>query len=130
MYLTDRRYSKEHEWAKPEADNTVFVGITHYAQSQLGDVVYLALPSLGTKLAQFEEFGEVESVKAVSSVYSPVTGTVVGVNEKLASQPELVNQDPHGEGWIIKIEIENLGELDTLLNAEEYEALLSRSEHS
>ena len=130
MYSTDRRYSKEHEWVKPESDILVFVGITDYAQAQLGDVVYLALPSVGTKLAQFEEFGEVESVKAVSSVFSPITGTVVGVNEMLSSQPELVNQDPHGEGWIIKVEVENLSELDTLLNAEGYEAFLSGSEHS
>ena len=120
MYSTDRRYSKEHEWVKPESDNLVFVGITDYAQAQLGDVVYLALPSVGTKLAQFEEFGEVESVKAVSSVFSPITGTVVGVNEMLSSQPELVNQDPHGEGWLLIIRPDNPDQLKELMDSETY----------
>ena len=130
MDPSDRSYSKEHEWAKLEAGNQVLVGITDYAQEQLGDVVYLDLTKPGTKVAQSQKLGEVESVKAVSDIYSPVSGTVLEVNEVLADRPELVNQDPYGEGWIIRVEVENTSELDQLLDAEEYQAFLKELEQS
>ena len=127
MDPTDRRYSKEHEWAKLEGDNQALVGLTQYAQDQLGDVVYVDLPKLGTKLAQFQKMGEVESVKAVSDLYSPTTGTVVEVNETLAEHPELVNEDPYGKGWMVRVELENASEIDQLLTSEQYQAFLQES---
>ena len=100
--MADRRYTKTHEWVQFDG-KTVTVGITDFAQSQLGDVVFLELPSPGRKLAVRESFGVVESVKAASDLYSPVAGRVTDVNEKLAGKPELVNQDPYGEGWLLKL---------------------------
>ena len=100
--MADRRYTKTHEWVQVDG-KTVTVGITDFAQSQLGDVVFLELPSPGRKLAVRESFGVVESVKAASDLYSPVAGRVTDVNEKLAGKPELVNQDPYGEGWLLKL---------------------------
>lgn len=113
-------YSKEHEWARVE-DNKAVVGITDYAQEQLGDVVYVELPDPGTEVTRGDTFGVVESVKAVSDLYSPLTGKVIEINEALADKPELVNQEPYGSGWMIKIEFSNEAELDTLLSAREYE---------
>lgn len=102
--MADRRYTKTHEWVAVEG-KTVTIGITDFAQAQLGDVVFLELPNLGRKLAVRESFGVVESVKAASDLYSPVAGRVAAVNEKLATKPELVNQDPYGEGWLLKVEL-------------------------
>jgi len=102
--MADRRYTKTHEWLVAEG-KTVTIGITDFAQSQLGDVVFLELPSPGRKLAVRESFGVVESVKAASDLYSPVAGRVAAVNEKLATTPELVNQDPYGDGWLLKVEL-------------------------
>lgn len=102
--MADRRYTKTHEWIVVDG-KTVTVGITDFAQSQLGDVVFLELPSPGRKLAVRESFGVVESVKAASDLYSPVAGRVSAVNEKLAGKPELVNQDPYGDGWLLKVEL-------------------------
>lgn len=99
-----RRYTRSHEWLTVDG-KTVTVGITDFAQSQLGDVVFLELPAPGRKLAERETFGVVESVKAASDLYAPVAGKVVAVNEKLAARPELVNQDPYGEGWLLKLEL-------------------------
>ncbi len=102
--MPDRRYTKTHEWVVVDG-KTVTIGITDFAQSQLGDVVFLELPSAGRKLAVRESFGVVESVKAASDLYAPVAGRVTAVNEKLAGKPELVNQDPYGDGWLLKVEL-------------------------
>jgi glycine cleavage system H protein len=102
--MADRRYTKSHEWVTVEG-KTVTVGITDFAQSQLGDVVFMELPASGRKLAEGETFGVVESVKAASDLYSPVAGRITAVNEQLAAHPELVNTDPYGEGWILKLEL-------------------------
>ena len=102
--MADRRYTKTHEWVVVDG-KTVTIGITDFAQSQLGDVVFLELPSPGRNLAVRESFGVVESVKAASDLYSPVAGRVAAVNDKLAGKPELVNQDPYGEGWLLKVEL-------------------------
>lgn len=102
--MADRRYSKTHEWVTVEG-NEATIGITDFAQSQLGDVVFLELPSAGRNLASREGFGVVESVKAASDLFSPVAGRITAVNDKLASKPELVNSDPYGEGWILKLEL-------------------------
>ena len=102
--MADRRYTKTHEWVVVDG-KTVTIGITDFAQSQLGDVVFLELPTAGRKLAVRESFGVVESVKAASDLYSPIAGRVTAVNDKLAGKPELVNQDPYGDGWLLKIEL-------------------------
>ncbi len=113
-------YTKEHEWAKAEDDNHVRVGITDYAQDALGDVVYVDIPEVGTEVRAGEPFGEVESTKSVSDVYSPVTGTVVERNEALGSMPGHVNNDPYGDGWMIVIRLSDPGELGSLLTADAY----------
>ena len=125
MYPNDRKYSKEHEWALLEPDGRVLVGITDFAQEELGDVVYVALPKVGTQLAQFAMMGEIESVKTVSDLYIPVSGVVVELNSLLADQPELVNEDVYGQGWLIRVEITDEGELENLLSAEEYQTIIA-----
>ncbi len=117
----DLKYTKEHEWVREEDDNTVVVGITDYAQDSLGDVVYVELPQEGGTVTKNEPFGVVESVKAVSDLYSPVTGTVVEVNDAIIDSPEVINEDPYGDAWMIKVELSNPEELDDLLTAEEYQ---------
>jgi glycine cleavage system H protein len=116
----DLHYSKDHEWVRVEG-NIAVVGITDYAQDSLGDVVYVELPKPGDEFAANEPFGSVESVKAVSEVFSPVSGKVDGANESLNDEPEKVNQDPYGEGWMIRIEMSSALEVDSLLTAAEYE---------
>ena len=113
-------YSKDHEWVRVEGDTAV-VGITDYAQNSLGDVVYVELPKAGESFAANESFGSVESVKAVSEVFSPVAGEISGVNETLNDEPEKVNQDPYGDGWMIRVKMSNPGEVDSMLTAAEYE---------
>jgi glycine cleavage system H protein len=117
---TDRRYLDTHEWATRE-DGTVRVGITDFAQDELGDVVFVELPDEGEDLSAGDDFGVVESIKAVSDVYAPVSGTVTAVNDDLATAPELLNEDPYGDGWLIEVEVEDDGEFEDLLSAEEYE---------
>ena len=117
------KYSKDHEWARIEGDIAT-VGITDYAQNELGDIVYVELPEVGTQVEQGKSFGTVEAVKAVSDLFAPLSGEVVAVNEKLNDSPELVNQDPYGEGWMIKIKMSNPDEVEQLLSKEDYEALL------
>jgi glycine cleavage system H protein len=117
----DRRYSKEHEWLKQEGD-TAYIGITDYAQEQLGDVVYVDLPEVGAALTQFEKMGEIESVKAVSELYSPASGEVLMANEELVQKPELVNSDPHEAGWLLQIRLADVRQVDTLLSAADYDA--------
>lgn len=120
-YPQDLRYTAEHEWWRP-ADGAV--GITHFAQSALGDVVYVELPAVGTRIEAGKPFGTVESVKSVSDLYAPVTGTVVEVNAALADAPERVNRDPYGEGWMIRVEAARDAPAPTLLTADEYRALV------
>lgn len=123
--MADRRYTKTHEWVTVDGKEAT-VGITDFAQSQLGDVVFLELPSPGRKLAVRETFGVIESVKAASDLYAPVAGRITAVNEKLASKPELINSDPYGEGWILKLELN--GDLPPdLLDEAEYKKLTEAS---
>ena len=117
----DRRYSKEHEWVRADGD-VARIGITDYAQDQLGDVVYVDLPEAGTTLAQFEKMGEIESVKAVSDLFAPASGDVLQANGAVVEKPELVNSDAHGDGWLIELRLSDPAELDKLLSAEEYDA--------
>lgn len=120
MNPRDCRYSKEHEWVRLEG-GLAAAGITDYAQDKLGDIVYVELPPLGEILTQFEPFGVVESVKAASDLYAPLSGEVLEVNEELSDHPEFVNKDPYGQGWMIRIEPSDASELDNLLTAEKYE---------
>lgn len=113
------KYTKEHEWAKVDG-NRVVVGITDYAQEELGDIVFVELPEVGTELEQSETFGVVESVKTVSDLFAPVSGEVVEVNESLADEPDLINADPYGEGWMLAVEMSDPSELHDLISAEEY----------
>jgi glycine cleavage system H protein len=115
----DRKYLESHEYATTEGD-TATVGITDFAQDELGDVVFVELPAEGDEVTQGAEFGVVESIKAVSDLYSPVTGTVVAVNEELFDRPELVNEDPYGEGWMLEVEVTDEGAFEDLLSPEEY----------
>ncbi|MBN1224578.1 MAG: glycine cleavage system protein GcvH [Candidatus Aminicenantes bacterium] len=123
MYPDDFYYTKDHEWIKVK-EGVATVGITEFAQKQLGDVVYVELPAPGTALEFHQSFGVVESVKAVSDIYAPVSGEVTMVNEKLDDSPELVNDDPHGQGWIIQLRLKDVSELEKLLSASDYEKFL------
>ena len=116
----DLHYSKDHEWVRVDGAEAI-IGITDYAQNSLGDVVYVELPKAGEEFAANEPFGSVESVKAVSEVFTPIAGTVVKINEALADEPESVNSDPYGAGWMIRLKMANPGEVDSLLTAAEYE---------
>jgi glycine cleavage system H protein len=118
-YPDDLRYSKEHEWVRAEGSRAT-IGITSFAADELGDIVFVELPDVGAALKQFATFGVVESVKAVSDLYVPVSGDVVEVNEALRDAPELLNSDPFGEGWILKVELADPAELDVLLDAAAY----------
>lgn len=119
----DRRYSKEHEWALAEPAGLVLVGVTDFAQHELGDVVYVELPQVGERVVQFAKMGEIESVKAVSDLFSPVSGEVTDVNADLKSAPELVNESPHESGWLIRVKPDDASELDALMDAAAYAAL-------
>ena len=123
MYPAEFRYSKEHEWVCVEG-NTATVGITDHAQKALGDIVFVELPKVGDSVEAAKACGTVESVKAVSEIFSPVTGTVKEVNAALAETPELINQDPHGKAWMIKVSLSAPAPVDQLLTAEQYEAFL------
>ncbi len=127
MYPDDRQYSKEHEWIKMEGDRGT-VGITDYAQKQLGDVVYVELPDVGAKFAANEVFGTIESVKAVSELFSPVGGEVVEVNQSVVDSPEMVNKDPHGNSWLMVIKVDDATELGKLLTASQYKELTEKEE--
>lgn len=122
MVPTELRYTKDHEWVRVEGDEAT-VGITEYAAGQLGDIVFVELPEAGRKLDQFATFGVVESVKAVSDLFAPVSGEVVAGNEALAGSPELVNSDPYGDGWMIRLKVADATELDGLLDAGAYDQL-------
>ena len=124
----DLRYTREHEWAKQEGDR-VRVGITAFAQEQLGDVVFVELPKVGAKVTASKNFGVVESVKAVSDLFAPVSGEVVAVNGELGQKPETVNQDPYGKGWMLVVKPSSKGEWDQLLTAQQYEELIAQGGH-
>ncbi len=126
-YAADRKYAQSHEWVKMEGDLAV-IGISDYAQDQLGDVVFVELPAVGTDVEGGKAFGVVESVKAASDLFSPVSGKVEATNDKLAESPELVNKDPLGEGWIIKVRLSNPGQLDSLLDATTYQKKIEAGE--
>lgn len=123
MYPENYKYTKEHEWILVEGD-TGTVGITDHAQHELGDIVYVDLPKAGTAIEQGKALGSVESVKAVSDIYSPVTGEVIESNGELAGAPEKLNADPHGAAWLVKIKLANMAELDGLLSAADYQSYL------
>ncbi len=125
---SDLKYTREHEWAKKEGDR-VRVGITAFAQEQLGDVVFVELPKVGAKVAQKQSFGVVESVKAVSDLFAPVSGEIVEVNGQLTGAPETVNQDPYGRGWMIVVKPSNTSEWDQLLTAAQYDEFLAQADH-
>jgi len=125
MKPQDLKYTKEHEWVKVE-DDIATTGITDYAQERLTDVVFVELPKVGKVVRQGETLAVLESVKAVSDVYSPVSGEVVEVNESLIDKPELINQSPYDKGWIVKLKVKDLKELDSLMSAEEYEEFLEK----
>ena len=123
MYPDDYLYTKDHEWLKEEGEEAT-VGITDFAQKQLGDVVYVELPQAGVQLEFHQSLGVIESVKAVSDIYSPVSGEVIQINEELNDSPELVNEDPHGKGWMIRIKIKDQNELEKLMSLSEYEKFI------
>jgi len=123
MYPAELKYSKEHEWVRMDG-NIAEVGVTVFAQESLGDVVYVDLPAEGTEIKQFAKFGEIESVKAVSDLFSPVSGKIVEVNSAATDSPEIVNEEPYGSGWLIKVELSDTTQLDELMDAASYEATL------
>ena len=126
MNPNDRKYTREHEWIKIEdpATGQALAGITAYAQDQLGDIVYVDLPQPGTEIRHMAKMGEVESVKAVSDLYSPVSGQVIEVNEGLIDHPEMVNQDPFEGGWLLRVTMSDASEVDSLMSAEEYDSFI------
>lgn len=126
---SDLRYAKTHEWAELNDDGTITVGITDHAQHLLGDLVYIELPEVGAEAKTGEEIGVVESVKAASDIYSPVNGEVTEINEEVSANPEIVNHDPYGAGWLFKIQPEDEEELRDLLDADTYETLVEDEEH-
>jgi glycine cleavage system H protein len=123
MVPSDRRYTKDHEWVQVEGD-TATIGITEFAQGELGDIVYVEAPEAGKTVAQGDVLGTIESVKAVSELYAPVSGTVIEANASLAQAPETVNRDPHGAGWICKLKVASRAEADALLDAAAYATLI------
>lgn len=127
MYPDSLRYSKDHEWVSVEGDLCI-IGITHYAQDELGEVVFVEVPEPGQEFEAHEEIGTIESVKAVAEVFTPVAGEIVEVNEALADSPELINQDPHGEGWLVKVRFSSLGDLEDLMDSAAYEKFLEDGE--
>ena len=127
MSPDDRKYTEEHEWVMVDGSSgsTAVAGITEYAQDQLGDIVYFELPKVGDSVAHLGKMGEVESVKAVSDLFSPINGTVTEINEKLLDHPELVNEDPFGEGWLIKVTMTDVAELDGLMSSGDYDTFIA-----
>ena len=121
----DLRYTKEHEWVKPTSGKNFHVGITDYAQSALGDIVYIQLPKVGDSVTQGKVCGEVESTKSVSEIYAPLTGKIIAVNSSLDSAPEVLNTDPYGAGWIFEVEVNDDAEVGALLTSVDYQSLVS-----
>ncbi len=127
MYPSDYLYTEEHEWVKVEGD-VCTLGITDYAQQELGEVVYFEVPEIGQTCDAGDEVGSIESVKAVSPVYTPVAGEVIEVNEAVDGSPEIVNDDPHGDGWLVKLRLSSTDELETLLSAEQYQEIVAAAQ--
>jgi glycine cleavage system H protein len=125
----DRRYSRDHEWAQDNGDGSVLVGITDYAQEMLTDIVFVELPPMGKKVVKGEPMAVVESVKSVSDIYAPVSGEVIAINDKLEEEPALINSDAFGEGWIVRLRVDDAGELALLLDAAGYDLLISEEKH-
>src|SRR5699024_4516572 len=121
----DLKYTKEHEWVRNNNDDTVTIGVTDFAQGELGDIVFVELDEIGTECEKEQQFGTVEAVKTVSDLFAPVSGKIVEVNEQLEDESELLKEDTYGEGWMIKLEIEDNSELDELMSAEEYEKIIA-----
>src|SRR5579863_1784788 len=128
MYPEDLRYTKQHQWVRL-TDNVGLIGITDYAQHELGDIVYVDLPRVGTKVEQGKTMGSVESVKAVSDLYSPLSGEVVEINDALATAPEKLNESPHGDGWLVKVRLSSPSEIQGLLSAADYAKYVAEEEH-
>jgi glycine cleavage system H protein len=124
MIPADLRYHQEHEWARIKGTQAT-VGISHFAQDALGDIVFIDLPKVGSAVQAGQQIGEVESTKTTSTIYTPISGTIVKVNADLKDHPEVINSDPYGQGWMVVIELSNAGEVDKLMNAAQYEAFLS-----
>jgi len=120
------RYSQEHEWICPESGDKGKMGITDYAQSRLGDIVFLELTAPGTKVEQFGKIGEIESSKAVSDLFTPASGEVLEINQAAINEPQLVNQDPYGDGWLVRLKLSKPSELDALMNSDEYDAFMAK----
>ena len=127
MNPKEYKYTQEHEWICPEPGGKGKVGVTDYAQSQLGDVVFLDLPTPGTQVEQFGKMGEIETVKAVSDLFSPASGQVLEINQVAVDEPKLVNEDPYGAGWLVRLELSQPSELDGLMNSDEYDKLVAGS---
>ncbi len=125
MNPDDLKYSKEHEWVKVESDDEALVGITHFAQEQLGDIVFVYFPDDLANLEQFKSFGEIESPKAVSELFAPISGEVLEINTELQDRPELVNEEPYGGGWMLRVLLSDASELDHLMTSDQYEALIA-----
>lgn len=125
---SDLRYTSSHEWVRVEDDGTAYVGITDHAQEAMGDLVFVEAPELGTNLSAGDDAGVVESVKAASDIYAPISGEVVAINEALADSPELVNSDPYGDGWLFQLNVSDTSELDSLLSATDYEEKLAEED--
>lgn len=126
-YPDDRRYHTEHEWVKPVGEREALIGISWYAQDALGDIVYVSLPEVGAELAAGQPFGEIESVKSVSEIYSPVDGRVLEVNEEVANSPEVLNEDPYDRGWLVRVALDAPSQLDELMDAATYQGFVSGS---
>lgn len=124
MYNNNMKFVDTHEWIKLENDNVVLLGITHHAQELLGDLVYVELPRIGKKITVGDTLGVIESVKAASDFYSPLTGEVIATNQAVVDDPSIINQDPHNKGWLIKIKLNNNAQLDKLLSLEQYQAII------
>jgi glycine cleavage system H protein len=128
MYPSEYRYTEEHEWVQDRGDGTCVLGITEFAQEELGEVVYVELPEAGTRFDAGDEIGSVESVKAVAEIYTPLTGEVVEANEAVGDDPELLNEDPHGKGWLVRLRFDSADELAALMDAAAYEVYLEKGE--
>ena len=128
MNPKEYKYTKEHEWISPEPGNKAKIGITNFAQSHLGDIVFLDLPSPGTQVKQVEKIGEVESVKAVSEFFAPASGKVLEVNQAAIDEPKLVNEEPYGAGWMVRLELSDATELDALMNSDEYDKFEAKAQ--
>lgn len=129
MNPEDRYYSTEHEWVLANEDKTLYIGITEYAQEELGDLVFIEMPSVGTVVETMGKLGEVESVKSVSDIYCPISGKVIEINQEAVQSPEIINEDPYGKGWLVRLDPSNPEDLNQLMSASEYETFLESLGH-